>query len=97
MKKKEIEKKLLNMQDQIEMMQICLPYLIKKECNSNSLKQVNDSYDDYKDRCDVNKAMDDFLKIHPLKTHPFTRQRWRDSDAKSFAIFFAERVKGGKL
>ena len=92
MKKKEIKKKLLNMQEQIEVMQSYLASLIKKECNCNSLKQVNDSFDDYKDRCNVEKAMDDFIKFHP-----FTRRGWGGSDAKSFAIFFAERVKGGKL
>ena len=92
MKKKEIESRLLNMQAQIDVMQSNLTYLNNKECNCNSMKQINDSYKNYKQRCDVDKAMHDYME---LVKH--LEYGWLDEDVKSFAIFFAERVKGGKI
>ena len=69
-----------------------LDFKSNKKCICNSMKQVNDSYDDYKDRCDVDKAFEKWAESPQS-------QFCKDSlhAAKQFAVYFAERVKGGKL
>ena len=61
-------------------------------CNSH--KQVNNQNDDYKDRCDVNKAFWEWRSDNHTNVpiYQMTSSAWL-----KFAVYFAERVKGGKL
>ena len=61
-------------------------------CNSH--KQVNEQSDDYKDRCNVNKAFDEWKAKNyaDIRVEDFAGWIWIE-----FAVYFAERVKGGKL
>jgi uncharacterized coiled-coil protein SlyX len=56
----------------------------------NSINPINTSYQAYKDRSDVNKAFSEWAGlVHEVYPYP--------AKMKEFAVFFAERVKGGKL
>jgi hypothetical protein len=57
---------------------------------NNSQNQVNNDYQKLKDRYDVDKAW------YEWKSKKITAYD-APSLFKSFAVFFAERVKGGKL
>ena len=61
-------------------------------CNSHN--QANKQNDDYKDRCDVDKAFGEWKSNNypQVSTDVLTERRWLN-----FAVYFAERVKGGKL
>ena len=56
----------------------------------NSLDQVNRDNQHWKDRHDVDKAFDDWLKDNLF--NPSTVE-----EIKAFATFFAERVKGAPI
>jgi hypothetical protein len=56
----------------------------------NSMNPVNKSYQKFKDRCDVDKAFTEWAGlVHEVYPYP--------AKMKEFAVFFAQRVKGGKL
>ena len=61
-------------------------------CNSHN--QVNKQNEDYKDRCNVEKAFKEWKAIahNHLKINELNQYAWLH-----FAVYFAERVKGGKL
>jgi hypothetical protein len=63
---------------------------IHESVKENSQYPVNHKFEDWKDRCDVDKAFREWIDGSPSKV--FTPLHM-----KSFAVFFAERVKGGKL
>jgi hypothetical protein len=64
----------------------------------NSMNPVNKSYQKFKDRCDVDKAFIEYFPSIRLNDKYDSRiQQISPDDCKAFAVFFAERVKGGKL
>jgi hypothetical protein len=59
----------------------------------NSLKQVNDNYDRWKDARDVDKAFDQFVKDRIIWWSELTPNRLKAvvKDMKAFAKFYAQR------
>ena len=59
----------------------------------NSLKQVNDNYDRWKDARDVDKAFDQFVKDRIIWWNELTPNRLKAvvKDMKAFAKFYAQR------
>ena len=82
------------MQAQIDAMQIQTTDTNKKPCICNSMKQVNDTHKEYQDRCDVAKA---FMEWKPIAHNHLQISELNQFAWLKFAVYFAERVKGGRL
>jgi hypothetical protein len=55
----------------------------------NSMYPINNGYKEFRQRCDVNDAFEQW--------QPETQFSSITEYVKAFAVYFAERVKGGKL